>query len=146
MIEGLRKEGMAPAPVVGDAGYGNASEFREGVTRLGITWWEEGSRGPMTSRFTVLRVRSAHRAEHQTRVPPLEWLLIEWPEGEPEPTHYWFSTLPASTPVPELIRMAKLRWRIERGYQVLKDQLGMDHFEGRTWRGFHHHCSLAIAA
>jgi SRSO17 transposase len=96
-----------------------------------FTWEEGGSKGPMRSRFAALRIRSAHRTEHQMRVPTLEWLLIEWPEGEPEPTKYWLATLPAKTPVEELIRMAKLRWRIERDYQVLKDQLGLDHFEGR---------------
>ena len=97
--------------------------------------WLEGSRGALTSRFAALRVRSAHKTERKTRVPSLEWLLIEWPEGESEPIHYWLSTLPAKTTVEELVRMTKLRWRIERDYQVLKNQIGLDHFEGRTWRG-----------
>ena len=121
-----------------------AMDLRAGKWK--VVPWEEGSRGAMKSRFAALRVRCAHRTEKQMRVPPLQWLLIEWPEGKPEPTDFWFSTLPASTPIEELVRMAKLRWRIERDYQVLKGQLGLDHFEGRTWRGFHRHASLSIAA
>ena len=77
---------------------------------------------------------------------PEEWLLIEWPRGEAEPTKYWLSTLPEPTPLADLVRLAKLRWRIERDYQELKDELGLDHFEGRGWRGFHHHGALCIAA
>ena len=71
---------------------------------------------------------------------------MEWPRGESAPTKYWLSTLPARMPITELIRLAKLRWRIERDYQELKDELGLDHFEGRGWRGFHHHGALCIAA
>ena len=108
--------------------------------------WREGTRGAMHSRFATLRVRSAHRDENRARPRPLEWLLIEWPKGEKEPTKYWLSTLPADTPVAQLVRIAKLRWRIERDYQELKDEIGLDHFEGRGWRGFHHHGSLCIAA
>jgi len=77
---------------------------------------------------------------------PEEWLLIEWPKGEPEPTKYWLSTLPADTPIETLVDTAKLRWRIERDYQDLKQELGLGHYEGRGWRGFHHHASLCIAA
>ena len=73
-------------------------------------------------------------------------MLIEWPRGDAEPTKYWLSTLPETTPVADLVRLAKLRWRIERDYQELKDELGLDHFEGRGWRGFHHHGALCIAA
>ena len=77
---------------------------------------------------------------------PLEWLLIEWPEGEKEATKYWLSTLPEDTPIDVLVDTAKLRWRIERDYEELKSELGLAHFEGRSWRGFHHHATLCIAA
>jgi SRSO17 transposase len=72
--------------------------------------------------------------------------VIEWPRGEAAPTHYWLSTLPPTTTPRALVRLAQLRWRVERDYQELKDELGLDHFEGRGWRGFHHHASLCIAA
>ena len=108
--------------------------------------WREGTRGAMRSRFARLRVRPAHRDEQRTATRPEEWLLIEWPRGDPEPTKYWLSTLPETTPIADLARLAKLRWRIERDYQELKDELGLDHFEGRGWRGFHHHGALCIAA
>ena len=71
---------------------------------------------------------------------------MEWPRGESAPTKYWLATLPMRLPLAELVRLAKLRWRIERDYQELKDELGLDHFEGRGWRGFHHHGALCIAA
>src|SRR5829696_3277232 len=77
---------------------------------------------------------------------PEEWLLIEWPEGEKEPTKYWFSTLPEDISFVRLVELAKLRWRIERDYQELKQELGLGHYEGRSWRGFHHHATLCIAA
>ena len=108
--------------------------------------WREGTRGAMRSRFARLRVRPAHRDEKRSEPRPEEWLLMEWPRGEPEPTKYWLATLPAPIPIAELVRLAKLRWRIERDYQELKDELGLDHFEGRGWRGFHHHGALCIAA
>ena len=108
--------------------------------------WRQGTRGGMHSRFACLRVRAAHRDEGRHRPRPPEWLLIEWPSGESEPTKFWLSTLPADLPVSQLVRLAKLRWRIERDYQELKDEVGLDHFEGRSWRGFHHHGSLCIAA
>jgi SRSO17 transposase len=108
--------------------------------------WREGTRGAMRSRFARVRVRPAHRDENRSVPRPEEWLLIEWPAGEPEPTKYWLATLPETTPIAALVRLAKLRWRIERDYQELKDELGLDHFEGRGWRGFHHHGALCIAA
>ena len=108
--------------------------------------WREGTRGAMRSRFARLRIRPAHRDEKRSDPRPEEELLIEWPRGEPAPTKYWLSTLPALTPLADLVRLAKLRWRIERDYQELKDELGLDHFEGRGWRGFHHHGALCIAA
>jgi SRSO17 transposase len=108
--------------------------------------WREGTRGAMRSRFARLRVRPAHRHEQRTEPRAEEWLLIEWPRGAAEPTKYWLSTLPATMAIADLVRLAKLRWRIERDYQELKDELGLDHFEGRGWRGFHHHGALCIAA
>jgi len=108
--------------------------------------WREGTRGAMRARFARLRVRPAHRDEKRSEPRPEEWLLVEWPRGAPEPTKCWLSTLPETTPIAELVRLAKLRWRIERDYQELKDELGLDHFEGRGWRGFHHHGALCIAA
>jgi SRSO17 transposase len=100
----------------------------------------------MASRFAALRIRPAHRDTLRREPRPLEWLLIEWPAGEAEPTKYWLSTVPEDVELAELIALAKLRWRIERDYQELKEELGLDHFEGRSWRGFHHHGVLCIAA
>jgi SRSO17 transposase len=205
-IRTLQREGVPPAPVVADAGYGDTTAFRDtlsaagldyvvGVKRETTAWppgqaphppqrwrgrgrpptcvrrtathfpqnlqqlagtvpatgwrrvtWREGTRGPLRSRFARIRVRPAHRDERRAMPRVEEWLLIEWPHGEPEPTKYWLSTLPATTPLAALVQLAKLRWRIERDYQELKDELGLDHFEGRGWRGFHHHGALCIAA
>jgi len=108
--------------------------------------WRQGTRGTLRSRFACLRVRPAHRDANRHQPRPVEWLLIEWPRGEPAPSKYWLATLPGDTPVAQLVRLAKLRWRIERDYQELKDAFGLDHFEGRGWRGFHHHGALCIAA
>jgi SRSO17 transposase len=205
-IQTVQAEGVPPAPVVADAGYGDTTAFREALTTMGLAYavgvkkettvwppgqaprppkrgtgrgrpatnvrrpaahvpqnlkqvavalptagwrtvtWREGTRGAMRSRFARLRVRPAHRDEERTAPRPEEWLLIEWPRGEPGPTKYWLSTLPEATALADLVRLAKLRWRIERDYQELKDELGLDHFEGRGWRGFHHHGALCIAA
>jgi SRSO17 transposase len=108
--------------------------------------WREGSRGPQRSRFAAVRVRTAH--EHARGRPPgdEEWLLVEWPEGEKKPTKYWLCSLPADTPLRTLVRWCKLRWRVERDYEDLKGELGLDHFEGRMWRGFHHHAALCAVA
>jgi SRSO17 transposase len=108
--------------------------------------WREATNAELSSRFAALRVRTAHKDYTRAEPHPEEWLLIEWPEGEAEPTRYWLSTLPADTPIAELVDTAKLRWRIERDYQELKQELGLGHYEGRGWRGFHHHASLCIAA
>jgi SRSO17 transposase len=105
-----------------------------------ITWREDGD--AFTSRFTRLRVRPVTQAEQ----PDEEWLLIEWPEDEAEPTKYWLSTLPADIGFAALVDRAKLRWRIERDYQDLKQEVGLGHYEGRGWRGLHHHITLCIAA
>ncbi len=108
--------------------------------------WREASNTPLTSRFARLRVRPAH--DHGKSGDPVaeEWLLIEWPEGEAEPDHYWLSTLPVDISFERLVDLAKLRWRIERDYLELKQEIGLGHYEGRGWRGFHHHATLCIAA
>jgi SRSO17 transposase len=108
--------------------------------------WREGTAEWLSSRFARVRVRIAHRDYKLTKGRPEEWLLIEWPEGEDEPTKYWVSTLPKNISFRRLVDLAKLRWRIERDYQELKQELGLGHFEGRGWRGFHHHATLCIAA
>jgi SRSO17 transposase len=108
--------------------------------------WREGTRGMMRSRFAALRVRVAHRDYWRSEPRPEQWLLIEWPATEKEPIKYWLSNLPATITLRKLVATAKLRWRIERDYEELKQELGLGHFEGRNWRGFHHHATLAIAA
>ena len=108
--------------------------------------WREGTNTTLASRFAAVRVHPAHRDYNRTSPRPEEWCLIEWPNGEAEPTKYWFSTLPADTRLRDLVDLAKLRWRIERDYQELKQELGLGHYEGRGWRGFHHHATLTIAA
>lgn len=199
--------GVPRAPVVADAGYGNITEFREGLTArklkyaVGIdktttVWppgtgplpplpstgkrgrrpkrlrrtadhrptsvlalarslprsryrtvtWREGAKGKMRSRFAAVRVRPAHEDHKRVEPWPEEWLLIEWPAGEKDPTKYWLSSLGPATQLRDLVRLAKIRWRIERDYQELKDELGLDHYEGRNWRGFHHHATICIAA
>jgi SRSO17 transposase len=94
----------------------------------------------------ALRVRPAHRDERRKEPHAEEWLLIEWPAGESEPTKYWLSTFPSATALKELVKIAKHRWIIERDYEELKQELGLGHYEGRGWRGFHHHATLCIAA
>jgi len=111
-----------------------------------IVPWREGSNETLSSRFAAVRIRPASRDWKRSAPHPCEWLLIEWPEGEKAPTKYWLSTLPEDTPIDVLVDTTKLRWRIERDYQELKSELGLAHFEGRSWRGFHHHATLCIAA
>ena len=108
--------------------------------------WREGSNTKLASRFAAVRVRPAHRDYHRTTPRPEEWCLIEWPADEVEPTKYFLSTLPETISRRALVNTAKLRWRIERDYQDLKQELGLRHYEGRGWRGFHHHATLCIAA
>src|SRR3954467_14961242 len=108
--------------------------------------WREGSRGGLSGRFAAVRVRPLHRDYWRADPHPEEWLLIEWPEAKEEPTRHWLSTLAATVGLEELVATAKVRWRIERDYQELKQELGLDHYEGRGWRGFHHHATLCVAA
>jgi SRSO17 transposase len=205
-IDRLLQEDLPPAPVVADAGYGSATEFRDELSRRGFSYavgiredtgvwapgqeplpakpysgrgrpptsvrrgkdhqpvsarilaeslpkaawetvrWREGTKGTMVSHFAAVRVRPAHRDYLRREARPLEWLLIEWPPSEVKPTKYWLSTVPEEVEVGELVSLAKIRWRIERDFQELKDELGLDHYEGRGWRGFHHHGVLCIAA
>src|SRR6202011_1982535 len=107
--------------------------------------WREGSADWLSSRFARVRVGVGHNGLDPKTLSQ-EWLLIEWPEGELEPTKYWLSTLPAKVSLRQLVDFAKLRWRIERDYQELKQEVGLGHYEGRGWRGFHHHATLCIAA
>ncbi len=197
---------MPPAPVLADAGYGVDTDFRDGISELGLfyaagiqssaslwptgteplppkkwtgrsrppslvrrdadhkpvsakqaaldlpkhAWrrvtWRDGSNAPLTSRFAAVRVRPAHRGYWRSTLRPEEWLLVEWPRDEAEPTKYWLATLPETTKLRSLVGLAKLRWRIERDYQDLKQELGLGHYEGRGWRSFHHHATLCIAA
>lgn len=108
--------------------------------------WREGARGKMSSRFAAVRVRTAHLDFQRTEARPEEWLLIEWPEGEAAPTRLWLSNLPPKTSLKKLVFYAKLRFRIEQDYEDLKQETGLGHYEGRKWRGFHHHATLCIAA
>src|SRR5215469_10871986 len=108
--------------------------------------WREGTRKTLRSRFAAVRTRPAYRDYRSGRPHPEEWLLIEWPSSETKPTKYWLSTLPIDTQLSDLVRLAKHRWIIERDYQELKQELGLGHYEGRGWRGFHHHATLCIAA
>ena len=96
--------------------------------------------------LAAVRLRPAHRDYEQAEPHAEHWLLIEWPRAEAEPTKYWVSTLAPTTKLKALIKMAKHRWIIERDYEELKQELGLRHFEGRNWRGFHHHATLCIAA
>ena len=106
--------------------------------------WRDGSNARLVSRFARVRVRAA--GEGTTDAEPEEWLIIEWPKGEKEPTKFWLSTLPEDMDFARMIDITMMRWRIERDYQELKQEVGLGHFEGRSWRGFHHHATMCIAA
>lgn len=116
------------------------------ASQLKTLTWREGSRGPQRSRFGALRVRSSHghvlgnAPGHET------WLLWSWPKDADKPAKFWLSNLPATTSIKRLVYLAKLRWRIERDYQEMKGEVGLDHYEGRTWRGWHHHTALVAVA
>ncbi|MBJ6636889.1 IS701 family transposase [Streptomyces sp. DHE7-1] len=142
-----------PAPSVAALAAGLGQEAFTSLT------WRQGLRGQLRSRFAAVRVRPAGKAvERPIRaaasagqgwwdgILPDCWLLIEWPEDAEAPTDYWLSSLPADTPIAELVRLAKVRWRIEHDYRELKHGLGLDHFEGRSWPGWHHHATLVTAA
>ena len=108
--------------------------------------WREGTNETLSGRFAAVRVRPAGGNVGKARLQEAVWLLIEWPAGDADPLKYYLSNLPADTALEELVRGAHMRWRIERDYQELKQELGLGHYEGRGWRGFHHHAVLSIAA
>jgi SRSO17 transposase len=207
MIDELRCWGLEPPVISADGGFGDITEFRQGLDQRELRYvlqvkgptsayaqeveperpdyrgsgrppaaryrakpsslrelalaagkraalevsWREGSRGQMHSRFLALRVRPANitlrRAAHAAGEQlPVHWLVCEWPADKDEPVKYWLSNLPADTELRQLVRLAKLRWRIEHDYRELKDALGLDHFEGRSFRGWHHHTTLVSVA
>jgi SRSO17 transposase len=205
-LRAARAAGIAATVALLDAGYGNDTDLRDGITKIGLSYvvgiqsstslwppgvqplppkpwsgrgrppsairrsgghqpvsakqlardlpekawrrvtWREGTNTKLASHFAAVRVRPAHRDYDRAAPRPEEWCLIEWPADEPEPTKYWLSTLPGTISRRALVNTAKLRWRIERDYQDLKQELGLGHYEGRGWRGFHHHATLCIAA
>ncbi|MFJ2621801.1 IS701 family transposase [Glutamicibacter sp. NPDC087344] len=212
MIDELAAWGHKPPAVVADAGYGDTTAFRLGLTERGINYvvavtfttsahlatatpqipertstrgrtplaqypdpplslkalalatgrkalhqatWRHGTKkrpgnttAAMKSRFMALRIRPANRdiPLNADRTLPEVWMVAEWPVHEPEPTDYWISNLPADTPLKTLVKLAKMRWRIEHDYRELKTGLGLDHFEGRSFNGFHRHLTLVSAA
>jgi SRSO17 transposase len=108
--------------------------------------WREGSKGKLSSRFAAWRVRPAHKLSAGREPLGACWLIAEWPAGEPEPTKFFFSNLPESMALRQLVRTAKGRWWVEHSYKELKDELGLDHFEGRSWKGWQHHVTLVLLA
>jgi SRSO17 transposase len=108
--------------------------------------WREGTKGPMTSRFGAARVLPSHGYQRGGTKEETLWLLVEWPEDEAAPTKFWLSNLVEDTSLLNLVRLAKIRWWIEQGYQQLKDELGLDHYEGRSWQGWHHHVTMTMLA
>lgn len=205
-LRGALASGKPPGVVLADAGYGDETAFRDGITELGMLYavgirpattvwapgtaplppkewsgrgirptrlrreagnepvsvkalalslpsqaycpvtWREGSNAELSSRFAALRVRPAYRDYLGTEMRAEEWLLIEWPEGDAEPLKYFLSTAPDDATLEQIVFVTKMRWRIERDYQELKQEFGLGHYEGRGWRGFHHHATLCIAA
>ena len=129
-----------------DAEPTTAEELAKALPKRG--WrtikWRDGTNTPLASRFQRVRLRAA--GEGTTGAEPEEWLLIEWPEGEDKPTKFWLSTLPEKIHLARMIDITMMRWRIERDYHDLKQEVGLGHFEGRGWRGFHHHATMCIAA
>jgi SRSO17 transposase len=108
--------------------------------------WREGTKGWLESRFVSVRVHPSH-GYHAGEPPHKEvWLLIEWPPEEPEPTKYFLCDLPPTYTLRRLVRLTKCRWAIEQDYHQLKEELGLDHYEGRTWTGWHHHVTLTMLA
>jgi SRSO17 transposase len=198
--------GVRPPVALADSGYGDTTEFRDGLTERGliynvavkgttVVWrpgvvprppknrpgqpgrprtrpemgseqpvsiaalamelgkkayrkvsWREGSRGKLASTFAAVRIRRAHGHAKGAAPGQEEWMLCEWPENEKAPTKFYLSTQPASCSLKALVRTAHLRWRVERDYQDMKQEVGLDSYEGRTWRGFHHHAALCAAA
>ena len=107
-----------------------------------VVTWREGTAEPLASRLAALRARPAQGDSRRSLPRPEEWLLVEWPEDEPQPAEFWLSNLPADTPTERPVHLAKRRWLIERNYLELKQELGLGHFEGR---GFQHYAALRVA-
>jgi SRSO17 transposase len=145
-----RGRGRPPAAMRRDDAHKPVSAKQLALDLPNKAWqlvtWREGTNTELASRFAAVRVRPAHRDHQRKAARSEEWCLIGWPEGEPEPTKYFLSTLPATIHLRDLVAATKLRWRIERHYQDLKQELGLGQYEGRGWRGFHHHATLCIAA
>ena len=139
--------GRPPSLVRRDADHAPVSARQLAIDLPNRAWrritWREGSNATLASRFTAIRVRPADRDTKRSEPRPEEWCLIEWPAGEPELTRYRLSTLPLAISRQVMVNLTKLRWRIERDYQDLKQELGLGHYEGRGWRGFHHHAPCA---
>lgn len=135
----LRVRAGAASPSVKGWALGHAGDFRA-VT------WRRGSKGRMAGRFAAWRVRPAHKLSSGREPLAACWLLAEWPDGAEAPTKYFFSNLPPETSLKRLVATAKSRWWVEHSYRELKDELGLDHFEGRSWRGWHHHVVLVLMA
>jgi SRSO17 transposase len=130
----------------GDDGSVTAAELAKSLSKR--AWrtiaWRDGTNARLVSRFARVRVRAA--GEGTTDAEPEEWLIVEWPKGEEKPTKFWLSTLAQDIAFERMIDITMMRWRIERDYQELKQEVGLGHFEGRSWRGFHHHATMCIAA
>ncbi len=131
--------------------YGNQRPTPVGeVVRQAKGWkkvrWREGTKGWLESRFLAIRVQPSHGFVRGQAPHKEVWLLAEWPEREKEPTKYFFCDLPASYTLRRLVRLAKCRWKIEQDYHQLKEELGLDHYEGRNWSGWHHHVTLVMMA
>ena len=145
----LRPRGRPPKLLRRDENHQPVSTKALAVALPETAWkqirWREGSK-KLHSRFAAVRVRPAPRDYKKSEPHPQEWLLIQWPKGAAEPAKYWLSNLSVQIKLKELVRIAKQRWIVERDYEELKQELGLGHFEGRGWRGFHHHATLAIAA
>jgi SRSO17 transposase len=143
-------QGRPPTLLRRDKNHQPVSVKQLALSLLPEAWrnisWREGSQDKLRSRFAAVRIRPAHRDTWKSQPHPEEWLLIEWPLAEAEPSKYWLSTLPENLSLKQLVYRAKHRWIIERDYQELKQELGLGHYEGRGWRGFHHHATLCIAA
>jgi SRSO17 transposase len=144
------RQGGQPSRGVPDARPEPIGELiaRLGSDRAATVTFRDGPNGdPVSSRFVFARVRVAHRWKKATPWPPREeWLIAEWPEGADQPGEYWLSNLPADTEPERLARLARMRWKIELDYKQLKGELGLDHYEGRSWLGWHHHTALVTAA
>ena len=123
--------------------------FVEVTWRHGTRKTKDNPTAAMTSTFLAIKVRPANREiprDPHDGTLPTRWLLVEWPDDKDEPTDYWLSNMDDDTPLAELVRLAKIRWRIEHDYRELKAGLGLDHFEGRSFTGWHRHVTLAVLA